>query len=143
MNDVLFAVISTTVTIGLVVGSARLLKRISIIKTYSLGWRLVISHTLLILVEMVYSPFYIQQIQGSHYGSVYYLYGFVPGVILTIFTGRASEYVFSWVTQYLAPFPSAVILIIVVPGILGIILGGILWYGIGLWARWRSTVTQL
>lgn len=125
----------------MVISLAQLLRRSPRLARRPTGLLLAVSHTLIMCGWLVYSPFYIaaELAVESPYGDMFVPYLMVPGVHIYY---PASEWlarvIFPWLLRYLESFPASVICVIIVPGLVGLVVGSLQWYGIGVAWDWLS-----
>lgn len=103
-------------------------------------WLLVSSHTLLLAGSLVIAPVYIMLVKGSIYGDVYIPYAFVSGVHIY----WPAQYLCSWVGSLLRSeyysYATSVILIVLMPGLICAVVGGLQWYTVGLLIEYTGRV---
>jgi hypothetical protein len=122
-----------------VVGLSLLLRQLSRVGRLRTGAVLAGSHTLVVCGFLCLAPLYIaaEQEAVSPYGDVYVPYLLVPGVHIyhpvSVLFGKA---VFPWLLVYMESFPASVICVVVGPGLVGLLVGGVQWYLLGaIWDR--------
>jgi hypothetical protein len=111
------------------------------IRRWQTGYRLAAAHTLIVFGFMAIAPLIIRAMWGSPYGHLYPPYFFVPGEhiygpVSQLFKGP----VFLWLLGYMKSFPASVLCIIVGPGFVGMLVGGLQWYLIG--AVWDALTAE-
>lgn len=65
------------------------------------------------------------------YDDVYLIYLLFPGFHIYIIAGQLSNQLFPWLLTKMSSHAASVLCIVFIPGIIGIILGGLQWYFIG------------
>ena len=110
------------------------------VRRWQTGYRLAAAHTLVVLGLMMLAPLEIRANWGSPYGDLYFPYFFVPGIHIDHFARQLFKGpVFLWLLQYMESFPASVLCIIVGPGLVGMLVGGLQWYIIGaVWDRFQA-----
>ena len=99
------------------------------------GLHLAATHTLLLLAAMAVAPLLIFVMWDSPYGDVYLPYFVVPGLHINIPANRFFGGVaFPWLLGFMGSFPASILCLIVGPGLVGLLVGGVQWYLIG--AAW-------
>ncbi|HEX9959643.1 MAG TPA: hypothetical protein VGB00_01760 [Pyrinomonadaceae bacterium] len=108
----------------------------------SLPAKLVVIHTLIISAAMASSPAAIF-IPAAPYDDVYIIYMLVPGIHIFMIGIQISLQLFPWLSAIMSPRAASVLCVVFIPGLVGIILGGLQWYFIGkiilLFRRERQT----
>jgi hypothetical protein len=119
-----------------VIGLARCLTIIPGARRWALKYRLLASHTGIVTALMAYSPISIRANWGSPYGDVYGPFLLVPGFPVYYPAARLSDPAFAPLLRHMESFPASVITVIVLPGLLSILLGGVIWFTAGIiWGR--------
>ena len=101
------------------------------------GPLLAISHTLVVCGWLALCPLYIaaERAADSPYGDVFVPYLLVPGAHIShaasAWFGRVP---FPWLLGHMESFPASVICVVVGPGLVGLLSGGVQWYLLG--AAW-------
>lgn len=110
---------------------ATLLRFVGIFVSRS-GARFALAHTLIIIIALAISPLVIMAQWGSPYGDIYWPFLFVPGVHIDYPIHRwLSGPLFHWLLGHAEPFLASVLTVIVVPGLIGLLVGGAQWWLIG------------
>lgn len=117
---------------GGVVSLAALLSLSSRVARWGSGARLAAAHSLTIIGFLVVAPLYVWATWGSPYGDVYVPYLLVPGIHIYHPANRlfAAE-VFHWLLRYMDALPASILYVIVGPGLVGVVVGGLQWWLIG------------
>jgi hypothetical protein len=118
------------VVVGLLVGCPRVTKR-------GTGFVLAAAHTIVMVVELAVAPLVIAGMRDSPYGDLYPPYLLVPG--LHIYHPSSSffgDVVFPQLLGIMDSFPASVLCVVVGPGLVGMLVGGLQWYVLGVvWDR--------
>ena len=96
----------------------------------SLPVKLVVIHTLIISVAMALYPTDIF-IPDAPYDDVYIIYMLVPGFHIYMIVVQLSHQLFPWLLTKMSHYTASVLCIVFIPGVVGIIIGGLQWYIIG------------
>jgi len=118
----------------LVLGLAQLFRLSRRLARLSTSLRLVVSHTLIVCVWLALSPLYIaaERAAESPYGDVFVPYLLVPGVHIyypvCVWFGQVA---FPWLLGHMESFPASVVCVVVGPGVVGLVIGGLQWYLLG------------
>jgi hypothetical protein len=115
----------------LVIGGATIFNNLQWITIRSLAWRLVLSHTLLLLIFVLLAPYFLVADWGSPFGDLYLPYLIVPGFHVYSLAAFVPEYFFSTLMEMTASYPASVICIIFIPAYTGLLTGGLQWFLIG------------
>lgn len=131
---VVSALVSACLLIPVVVGLLVVLPRVTRRGT---GFVLATAHTIVMVVELAAAPLVIAGTRDSPYGDVYPLYLLVPGLHIYhpsgIFFGNV---VFPQLLGVMDSFPASVLCVVVGPGVVGMLVGGLQWYVLGVaWDR--------
>jgi hypothetical protein len=103
--------------------------------------RLAAAHTVAVLGLMALAPVYIRLTWGSPYGDVYVPYLLAPGIHISYPADRLFDGpVFQWLLGYMESFPASVLCVIVGPGLVGVVAGGLQWFVLG--AVWDRLVAK-
>jgi hypothetical protein len=130
---VLIAAVGACLVIGLA-QALRLSPRLARLPT---GPLLAVSHTAIVCGWLALAPFYIaaERAADSPYGDVFVPYLLVPGVHIyhpaSVWFGRVA---FQWLLARMESFPASVLCVVVGPGLVGLLAGGLQWYLLG--AAW-------
>jgi hypothetical protein len=121
----------------LVVGFSQLLRLFPRLAVLPTGLLLAASHTLVICMWLALSPLYIAAVWGSPYGDVFVPYLLVPGV--HVYWQWFAPKVFPWLLGRMESFHASGICVILLPGMVGLLVGGLQWYLLGAaWDRLRK-----
>jgi hypothetical protein len=129
------------VGVVMIVGLARLLRETRRLSRRSTGILLAVSHTLIVCGWLAVAPLYIaaERAENSPYGDVFVPYLLVPGAHIyhpaSVWFGRVA---FPWLLGRMDSFPASVICVVVGPGLVGLLAGGVQWYLLG--AGWDRVV---
>lgn len=125
----------------LVVGLAQLLRLSRRLARVSTGLLLAASHTIIVCGWLALAPLYIaaERAADSPYGDVFGPYLLVPGAHIyhpaNVWFGQVA---FPCLLGRMESFPASVICVVVGPGLVGLLVGGIQWYLLG--AGWDRLV---
>jgi hypothetical protein len=122
------------VGVAQVVGLARLLRLSPRLARQPTGLLLAVSHSLIMCGWLALSPFYIaaEWASESPYGDVFVPYLLVPGTHIYHPASVWFEQVaFPWLLGHMESFPASVICVIIGPGLVGLVAGGLQWYALG------------
>jgi len=126
----------------LVVGLAQLIRQSPRFARLPTGLLLALSHTLIMCGWLALSPLYIaaERAIDSPYGDVFVPYLLVPGFHIynpaSVWFGRVA---FPWLLGHMESFPASVICVVIGPGVVGAVAGGLQWYIVGVgWERLLS-----
>ena len=108
----------------------RIKKLIFSFRRLTLPVKLVVIHTLIILVAMALYPTDIF-IPNAPYDDVYSIYVFVPGIHIYMIGVQLSHQLFPWLLTKMSHYAASVFCIVFIPGVVGILVGGLQWYLIG------------
>ncbi len=96
----------------------------------SLPIKLVVIHTTIIFVAIALYPTGIF-IPKTPYDDVYIIYLLVPGIHIFMIGVTLSQQLWPWLLTKMSHYTASVICIVFIPGIVGIIVGGLQWFVIG------------
>ena len=125
----------TLISVPFVVGCALLLRRIAPTGVFSLPMFLAAGQAVIISISMALSP----SGMFDNLGDVFPPYYFTPGAFIYAITnvfvvGPLNDLLFAHLPYQLAN----ILLLIVIPGLTGMILGGLQWYVFGrVWIAWN------
>jgi hypothetical protein len=108
----------------------RVKKLINLFRRLSLPIKLVVVHTFIILVAMALYPTDIF-IPDAPYDDIYTIYVFVPGIHIYMIGVKLSHQLFPWLLTKMSHYSASVLCIVFIPGVIGIIVGGLQWFVIG------------
>jgi hypothetical protein len=81
---------------------------------------------------MLGAPLYSAANDGSPYGDVYVPYLLVPGIHIYYPAHLLfGQVVFGWLLGSMRPFPASVLCVIIGPGLVGLLTGGLQWFVVG------------
>lgn len=87
-------------------------------------------HTLIILISMALFPTYVFT-PDPPFDDVYIIYVLVPGLHIYMIGVQLSHQLFPWLLTKMSHYAASLICIVFIPGVVGIIIGGLQWYIIG------------
>jgi len=128
---VFFVVLLTGIGGIVVLLTARLLRQFNWASKLSPGLLFAISHTLLLLGLLAFAPFYFWHSAGSPYGDVYPLFSCLPGYHISWFAGELGDLITPWAFGVFHRPAATVFLLVLLPGLVGIVTGGVQWWVIG------------
>ena len=105
-------------------------KLIFFFRRLTLPVKLVVIHTLIILVAMALYPMNIF-IPEPPFDDIYTIYIFVPGIHIYMIGLQLSHQLFPWLLTETSYRVASILCIVLIPGIVGILVGGLQWYFIG------------
>ena len=96
-----------------------------------LRWSPVLLHTaiMLVLIGLYPTGWFIP---GIPFDDVYMAYYCIPGLHIYFPSALAAHHFFPWLLLHLGDEAASIITIVILPGVAGIILGGLQWFIIGL-----------
>jgi hypothetical protein len=117
---------------GIVVLVARVLRLAPGVRSWRTGAVLAAAHTAVLLALMLAAPLYIAAFDDSPYGDVYGPYLLAPGIHI-YYPARLlfGPPVFGWLLGFMQPFPASVLCVIIGPGLVGLLAGGLQWFVVG------------
>jgi hypothetical protein len=111
---------------------AGLLRASPRVRCWPVGCQLAAAHSLVVLGILIFAPLYVVATWDSPYGDVYVPYLLAPGFHIIYPVDRVfGEPVFHWLLKYLESFPASILSVIVVPGLVGLVVGGAQWWLLG------------
>lgn len=108
----------------------RIKKTVDWFRRLSLPGRLAAIHASIIAAAMALFPAGLF-IPAAPYDDVYLIYIFVPGIHIFWIGIYLSHSLFPWLRAIMSPSAASILCIIFIPGLVGIIVGGLQWYFIG------------
>ncbi|HEX8248059.1 MAG TPA: hypothetical protein VF599_07800 [Pyrinomonadaceae bacterium] len=108
----------------------RIKKTVYLFRALSLPARLAVIHGLIISAAMALYPTGVF-IPGMPYDDVYIIYVLVPGIHILMIAMLLSHQLFPWLLMIMSPRAASVLCVVFIPGLVGIIVGGLQWYFIG------------
>jgi hypothetical protein len=123
----------------MVLGVAQLLRLVPRLAGWRTGSLLAVGHGLIIFAWWAIFPLIAWLDEGSPYGEFYAPYLLVPGVHIDwpakLLFGQP---VFNGLLEYMESFPASILCIVVGPGLVGMVAGGLQWYLLGaVWDRFQ------
>ncbi len=142
MSDVIaLLLLSMPGWISVVIG-ATVAARIPFLRSYALPARLAASHTAIVVFLTACSPVYIAADPASDYGDIYPPFLYVPGFPVLWCSAVLGNFAAPLLLRVFAFYTASVIAIVVLPAVISIVIGGCIWFCIGLlWARIARWVT--
>lgn len=105
-------------------------KLVALFRRSSLPVKLVVIHTLIIVAAMALYPTGIF-ISQPPFDDVYIIYVIAPGIHIYMLGLALSAYLFPLFSTVMSRYAASVLCIVFIPGLTGIIVGGLQWYFIG------------
>jgi hypothetical protein len=105
-------------------------KTVALFRRLSPPGKLVVVHTLIILAAMALYPTEIF-IPAPPFDDIYSIYFLVPGLHIMLIGMQVSHLLFPWLLTLMSHYAASILCIVFIPGVVGIILGGVQWYFIG------------
>jgi hypothetical protein len=127
-------VVGVLVTTMFLVPAATVMAAFPRVTRRGTGFHLAAAHTVLMLGPMALAPLWVLADPDPMYGDLYPPFFVVPGLHIHFAACRLFDPVFPWLLGFMEPFPASILCIVVGPGLVGMIAGGLQWFLIG--AAW-------